>query len=231
VEPEPKVIAVFGEEETAAATPGCSRTAARPRAAQVSAFRPDQRGEALGRERQKALLHIAIDHVVAERHEVDGLGLHDLLEAAMAPALGGGDADVAHASLRLHLLQRLDVSAPVEQVVDLHEIEPLDAPVFAGGLHLVHAERLEQGPHLAGGKESGPILDAREAVADYRFGRPIHGRGIDQAPAAVEEGLHHLRTRGAQPFVIADIKGDPGSQANGGNLLARGWDRLLQNGP
>ena len=149
----------------------------------------------------------------------------------MPPTLGGGDADVAHAPLRLHRLQRLDVGAPIEEVVDLHEIETLHAPELARILHLVDAERLEQGPHLAGGEERILVSDAGEAVADHRFGRAIHRRGIDQAAATIEEGLHHLGARGAQLFVTADIEGDPGPQAYGGNLLARGRDGLFQDRP
>ena len=73
--------------------------------------------------------------------------------------------------------------------------------------------------------------DAGEAVADHRFGRAVHRRGIDQRAATIEEGLHHLGAGGAQLFVAADIEGDPGAQADGGNLLTRGRDRLFQDRP
>jgi hypothetical protein len=68
--------------------------------------------------------HVAINHVVGELHEIGGLGTHDL---SMSPGAGraSSDADVAHATLRLHLLERLDVAAPVRQIVDLHQIEAL----------------------------------------------------------------------------------------------------------
>jgi hypothetical protein len=109
--------------------------------------------------------------------------------------------------------------APIEQVVHLHEIEAIDAPELARILHLVHAERLQQGPDFAGGEQGGP-LGAGEAVADHRFRRAVHRRRIDQRAAAIEEGLHDLRARVAQPFVVADIEGDPRAEADHGDLLA-----------
>src|SRR5215468_1060342 len=99
----------------------------------------DDRQSALGGERQKTLLDLTIDRIVAELYEVNGLALHDLFEGAEAPTLSGGDADVAHASLRLHRPQRLEVGAPVEKVMNLNEVEPIDAPELARGLHLLHA--------------------------------------------------------------------------------------------
>ena len=180
---------------------------------------------------RQPLLDLAVHHVVGERDEVEALAAHDLFEIAVTPSLGGGDADVAHTPLRLHRLQRLEMGIPIEEVVDLHEIETLHTPELARILHLVDAERLEQGPHLAGGEERTLVLDAGEAVADHPFGRAIHRRRIDQAPATIEEGLHHLGAGGAQLFVAADIEGDPGPQADGGNLLTRGRDRLFQDGP
>src|SRR3974377_1363116 len=98
----------------------------------------DSRQSALGGERQKTLFDLAIDRIVAELYEVNGLALHNLLEGAEAPPLSGGDADVAHAPLGLHRLQRFNVGAPVEKVMNLNEIETIDAPEFARGLHLLH---------------------------------------------------------------------------------------------
>ena len=50
------------------------------------------------RQRQQALLDIAVQQVVGELHEVDGLRAHDAFDVRMAPALGRGDADVAQPS-------------------------------------------------------------------------------------------------------------------------------------
>src|SRR5262245_28253780 len=88
----------------------------------------DDRDPALCRERQQPLLNLTVHHVVRERYEVDGLAAHDPFEIAMTPSLRGGDANIAHTPLRFHGLQRLDVGTPIEEVVDLHEIETLHAP-------------------------------------------------------------------------------------------------------
>src|SRR5262249_50434806 len=94
----------------------------------------DYRQPPLGRERQKTLLRLPIQHVVAELYEVNGLRAHDLFQEAVKPALRAGDTDVAHASLRFHRLQRLDMGAPVEKVMYLNEVETIDAPELARGL-------------------------------------------------------------------------------------------------
>src|SRR5262245_8242867 len=190
----------------------------------------DDRDPALGRKWQQPFFYLAVHHVVAERHEVDGLVAHNALEIAMPPSLGGGDADVAHTPLRLHRLQCFDVGAPIEKVMDLHQIETLHTPEPARILHLVDSKLLERGPHLAGREERTLVFDAGEAVADHRFGRTIHRRRIDQAPAPIEKGLHYLGAGGAEIFVTADIEGDPGSQADDRNLLTAGRDRLFQVG-
>src|SRR6516165_4597920 len=186
---------------------------------------------ALGGERQKTLLDFAIDRIVAELYEVNVLAPHNFLEGAEAPPLCGGDADVAHAPMRLHRLQRFKVGAPVEEVMNLNEIETIDAPEFARGLHLLHAKRLEHRPYLGGGEQWALSVGVLETVPNHRLGRAVHWRRIDQSPTAVEERLHDSRTIGALPFVTADIEGEPGAQADGGNLLARGGNRAHQDRP
>ena len=54
-------------------------------------------------QRQNSPFHHAVEDVVGDLHEVERAGLHDLLHLIVAPALGGGNADVAQLPFRLHL--------------------------------------------------------------------------------------------------------------------------------
>ena len=60
----------------------------------------DHRHAAVARQRQDAVLHLAIEHVVGDLDEVERLLAHDLLEVAVAAALGRRDPDVADLALR-----------------------------------------------------------------------------------------------------------------------------------
>ena len=66
----------------------------------------DHRDAALARERQDALLGLAVEDVVGHLHEIERMRAHDLLEVAMAAAFRGRDADIAQPAGRLHGEQR-----------------------------------------------------------------------------------------------------------------------------
>jgi hypothetical protein len=63
----------------------------------------DDHGDAALRgQRQQPRLRLAVDDVVGELHEVDGLVPHDLFEKIVAASFGRRDSNVAHRTGRLH---------------------------------------------------------------------------------------------------------------------------------
>ena len=117
----------------------CARASARSERAFAERPVDDHRDAAIARERQDPLLGLAIDRVVGDLHEVDRLAPHDLLDVAVATTFGRRDADVAKLSRRLHREQRRQVLLPVEQVVDLQQIEAVHLPLAARALDLLAA--------------------------------------------------------------------------------------------
>src|SRR5262245_56795813 len=77
----------------------------------------------IARERKYAICRVANANRIRELHEVRLLRAHDPLEISVRRRLVVRDADIAHTSLRLALPKGRDVCAPVDQIVDLHEID------------------------------------------------------------------------------------------------------------
>ena len=73
-------------------------------------------------------LRLAVDDVVGELHEIDGLALHDLFEKIMAATFGRGNSNVAHCTSRLHLEERLQMRLPSKEIVNLNEVKLWHAP-------------------------------------------------------------------------------------------------------
>ena len=184
----------------------------------------DHRQAALGGVGQEPCLGLAVQDVVGELDDVQRLCRHHRLEVLVAAPVRGGDTDVPHPPLGLPLHQRLVVHLPVQEIMDLHEVEGLDAPKLFRLGHLADAERLKGGPDLGGGKETLLVLDAGEAAADHRLGSTVHGRGIHKTSTHVEEALENRLTRGQDRRVVADIEGDPRTHADHRQSLAAAGD-------
>ena len=75
--------------------------------------------------RQQSAFHLSIKNIVSELHEVDGLGLDDLLKLLMPSAMRGRDSDIANGPLVFVLLQDLEVMLPGDQIVNLVQIKLL----------------------------------------------------------------------------------------------------------
>src|SRR6185369_18075090 len=86
---------------------------------------------AVAREREDPFLGLAIDRVVGDLHEVERIASHQLLDFAMTPSFGRRDPDVSDLACRLQREEGRQVLLPVEQVMDLHEVEAADLPVLA----------------------------------------------------------------------------------------------------
>ncbi len=212
--------------------PGGQRVAFQRAHQRTLAKRPvgDHRDAAVARERQQPLLGLAVEDVVRQLHEVERMRAHQLLDLAVAPALGRGDADVADPARRLHLEQDRQVLLPGEQVVHLHEIEARHVPVAARFLHLRAAARARADPHLLRREQLRRPAELAQAVADHGLRRAVHRRGIDHPPACREECAHYLGTGVAGDGIVADVEGDPRAQPDDGHGLARGGNRPREDG-
>jgi hypothetical protein len=82
---------------------------------------------------------------------------------------------------------------------------------------------------LSAENKLGDPFELGETVTNHLLGRAIHGRGIDQAPARIEEGAHHLRAGVARNRVVADIEGDPAAEPDRGQLFTCRGYRLFEN--
>src|SRR5262245_22202152 len=107
---------------------------------------------------------------------------------------------------------------PVDQVVDLQQIETLAAQELERALHLGDARRAARRPHLRSDPECVPYAELGGEVADGRLGRAVHRRGIDHATTELDEAPQHLALRPAIPR-IADVECLPRAEADGRNRL------------
>jgi hypothetical protein len=173
---------------------------------------------ALARQRQDALLDVAIECVVRDLHEVDRLRRHDFFDFGMPAALGRGDADVAQPPFPLHRQQQRQVLFPRQQVMHLQQIETRHAPQLARRLDLRHATRAAADPDLVGRKQPRRF-DRLHGLTDHILGRSVHGRRIDQPAATGKELAHHVGRLTAALRVAADVERDPAAKADDGELF------------
>src|SRR5205823_11779640 len=115
---------------------------------------------------------------------------------------------------RLHREELRKMLLPGHQVVNLEQVEAGDAPVPAGFLDLLSALRARGDPYLVGGEDLRRIAQLVEAVADDLLRGAVHGRGVDQATATLEEGAHHFGAGIAGGGIVPHVEGDPAPQAD-----------------
>src|SRR5947208_10223498 len=189
----------------------------------------DHSDAAVPRQRKDAIFDLAVENVVGDLNEVERLGAHDPLDFAVPTPFRGGDSYIAEPADRLHREQRPQMLLPGEEIVDLQQIEPRHAPESAGGFDLVRAAGAGGDPDLVGRKQARRLVELGETVSNHLLGRAVHRRRIDQAPAGVEEGAHHLRAGVARDRVVADIEGDPTAEPHLGQLFAGRGYRLAEH--
>ena len=87
--------------------------------------------------------------------------------------------------------QRREVGAPVEQVVDLHQVDAVGAQQPHRCLHLPHAFVAAPGPDLGGEEGLGAAAARREQLAGRRLGAAVHRRAVEHLAAGVEQRVDH----------------------------------------
>ena len=179
----------------------------------------DDRDAAFPRERQQAPFRLTVHDVVGELDEIRRAAAHDLFQFAMPAAVGGSDAGIAERPRLLHGFERVEVRLPFDQVVDLQQVEAPEPPP-AGRFRDLRRAVGGAGPDLVGGEEARRTAELRERIADHRLRGPVHGRGIDHAPARLEKGGHDGAALGAEQRVAADIEGDPAAEPDRRHRLA-----------
>src|SRR5262245_6094660 len=189
----------------------------------------DHADAAVARQREDAVFDLAVENVVGDLNEVERLCAHDPFDFAVPAPFRGGDPYIAEPAGGLHGEQRPQMPLPGEEIVDLQQIEARHAPEASGGFDLVRAAGTGGDPDLVGRKQARRSVELGETVPNHLLGRAVHRRGIDQAPARIEERSYHVRADVARDRVVADIEGDPAAEPDRGQLFAGRGYRLFKN--
>ena len=108
---------------------------------------------------------------VVDLHEVNRCCPQDCRQLGMGAGRVVVDAKVADEALGLPRAQGVDVRAPVEQVVDLHQVQlPCSERVLEGAPHFVDPRLTSAGPDLGGDKRAATSVQGREARSHYGLG-------------------------------------------------------------
>ena len=178
--------------------------------------------------RQQPLLGRARRDRIVELRELEALGAQHRLELGVRADGVVRDAGVTDLAVALQLPQRRDVRAPVEQVVDLQQIEPR---------RLHRAQRAARSARVPCRARWSTPWSRRTCCACLpscctrspvtRFGVAVHRRAVDQPRAGAVEHFEHLLQRRALVRPAADVERVPGSHADHRHALAVGRRRNL----
>jgi hypothetical protein len=117
------------------------------------------------RQRQQAIFDLAVGDVVGELHEIDVVFSHDAFGLVVPATVRGGDADVSDLAIGFHVLEYVKVLAPVGEVVDLDQVEAVDAPTAGQVGNLLARAAAGRAPGLLGGVERVRFTQFVECVA------------------------------------------------------------------
>ena len=135
-----------------------------------------QHGDAaIGRQRQQPLFRGAVVDRVVELYGIERLGTDDRLQRRVGIVTIVRDPEVTDASLPLPRAKRVEVRAPVHEIVDLHQLDARMLQLAHRGFHLRDTGLAAFGPHLRGHEGAIVRLQLRQQRAGDVFGRPVHG--------------------------------------------------------
>src|SRR5215471_3536649 len=117
----------------------------------------DKNGDPAGfRDGKQPLRGLEIVERIIELNEIDGRALHDIRKIVESAAGVVRDADIADAPVFLPAGERIEMRAPVDEIMDLHQIETLRLQERERALHLRDAGGAAAGPDL--GRNEGALL-------------------------------------------------------------------------
>ena len=117
-----------------------------------------------------------------------------------------GDADIADLALFLHLPQRREMGAPIEEIVHLDQVENRALQELGRAAHLRNPRLAPAGPHLGGEKDARSRAGLGDEIAGHRLGAAIHRRGVDNLAAGIEQEAQHLGERLAGGGALANVE-------------------------
>ncbi len=124
----------------------------------------------------------------------------------------------------LPVAQGREMHLPVDQVVDLHEVDALRAQAPHRRFHLRDAGLAAAGPDLGGKEGRDAAGSRRKQRAGVLFGAPVHRRAVDHPATRGEERGQHT----GQALVLGAARGmvetEPGAAADDGQRFAGGGD-------
>src|SRR5690606_25005055 len=130
------------------------------------------------------------------------------------------DSYVTDRSLFLPFAECLEMRFPVDQVVDLHQVNLVALQQLQGFLHLCDAVFPSACPHLRCDEELTVDACLGRKRADMPFGKAIHRRSVnDVAAFAGENGQHLTQWFKLLSQAAVDIEGLPGPHADGCDAL------------
>ena len=110
---------------------------------------------------------------------------------------------------------------PVEQVVDLHQVDAVRVEQLERLFHLGDACGAARGPDLGGDEGLVARARGRQQIARHGFRPAVHRRAVDHRAARFKQRTQHLGKR--RPFSrgVADVEGLPGAESDDAQHLAR----------
>ena len=110
--------------------------------------------------------------------------------------------------------------APVDEVVNLHQVEARDPQQLHGLAHLRDARLASANPDLGGDERLvARRLHLRQKITHHAFRRAVHRGRIDDRTSARKERVQYARERCARLFALADIEALPRPAADHGQGL------------
>ena len=181
----------------------------------------DDGDAAVGGERQQFLRGLGFLERIVHLHEIEWLAAHHRRQLRVSAGRVVRDPEVADRALRLPVAQRGQVRPPVEQVVNLHQIEPRRPEERERTSHLLDAGLSPPGPHFGRDKRALPRARRGEALPHDCLGAAVHRGAVDHRSAGVEERADDTRQRRDTSAVRRDIERLPGSAPDDRKGLAR----------
>ena len=151
------------------------------------------RDTAFFRQWQNAFFGVAIVERVVDLQKIELFGFQRRFHGVVGGRCVVRDADVADLSLLFPLAQRRQIRAPIDEVVDLHQIDAIGAQQSKRIFHLRDAGLLSLRPHFRRDKCFRSQIAHGEQFAGGFFRAAVHRRTVDDAAARREQRVEHAR--------------------------------------